>query len=127
MIEYPKKLRIVFLVHAIIAILVGIQHILLPHLPGELAGIELPSPILYRILGAAVLGFGVSSALAVKEKYWENIRILVKMEIIWSILGSIIIGWGIVSQQLPGIEWPNGILLFLFALIFASFRPPKSK
>lgn len=122
---YPKTLRIVFLIHAILAILVGIQHIFLPHLPGDLAGVELPSAILYRILGAAVFGFGVSSALALKEKYWENVRILVIMEIVWSTLGAFIIGWGIFSEQLPSIEWPNAILLLLFAIVFTSLRPPK--
>ncbi len=123
--EYPKALRRVFMIHGIISILVGIQHIILPRLPGDLTGVELPSPFLYRVLGAAVLAFGVSSAMAAKEKYWENIRILLPMEIIWSLLGAVIIGWGIVMEKLPGIEWPNAILLFLFAALFAAFRPPK--
>jgi hypothetical protein len=124
--EYPKALRTVFIIHAIIAILVGIQHIFFPHLPGDLTGVELPAPILYRILGAAVFAFGLSSALAAKAKYWENIRILLPMEIIWSLLGAIIISWGIISKKLPGIEWPNAILLFIFALLFAAFRPLKN-
>ena len=79
---YSRPLKTVFLVHAIVAGLVGIQHMIVPELPGLLAGVELPSPILYRVLGAAVFGFAVSSWMAYREKKRENIRIILWMEII---------------------------------------------
>lgn len=119
--EYPKALQTVFLVHAIISMLVGLQHIFFPQLPGKLTGIELSSPILYRVLGVAVFAFGVSSALAIRERYWDNVKILVTMEILWSLFGAVVIAWGVISDKLPAIEWPNAILLFIFALLFSFF------
>jgi hypothetical protein len=119
--KFPKTLRLIFLVHALIAIIVGIQHMIFPNLPGILTGVTLPAPVLYRILGAAVFSFGVSSWMAYKEKTWVAIRIIVIMEIIWSVLGAVIIAWGILSGKLPWIEWPNAVLLLIFGSLFMFF------
>ncbi len=92
---------------------------IIPELPGDIANITLPSPILYRLVGPAVFGFAFASAMAYGEKKRENVRIDVWMQVTWSLLGAVIIALGIVAQKLPGIEWPNAILLLIFAVAFA--------
>ncbi|HYW94984.1 MAG TPA: hypothetical protein VE870_05310 [Bacteroidales bacterium] len=116
--SYHRSLKVIFLVNAILGGIVGIQHIIIPQLTGNLANVNLPSPILYRLVGAAVFSFAFASGLAYREKKRENVRIVVWMQVSWSFLGAVIIALGILAGKLPSIEWPNAILLFIFAIAF---------
>jgi hypothetical protein len=108
-------------VYAAIAGIVGLQHMIMPQLPGDIAGITLPSPILYRVIGAAVFAFATGAWLASRAHLWENVQIIVIMQIIWSFTTALIIAIGISTGKLPAIEWPNVFLLLIFGVLFSFF------
>jgi hypothetical protein len=114
-------LKIVFILHFIISGAVGLQHLLVPRVWTDMAGIEITETVTWRLIGAALLAFAVSSLLASREVVWERVRILVIMEIIWSFLAVLVIVWGILLEGLPPLEWVNVVLLTIFGGIFSAF------
>jgi hypothetical protein len=119
--EITPGLKNTFLLHAILAGLVGLQHLVAPRVWTDLAGIEIVETVTWRLIGAALLGFAAGSWLAYRETAWQRVRIVVVMEIVWSILGALVLLWGILFEGLPALEWLNAILLGIFALLFTIF------
>ena len=119
--QITSGLKIAFLIHFIIAGLFGLQHLLAPRLWTDLAGIEITETVTWRVIGAALIGFAVSSWLAYREEIWERVRIVVIMEIVWSSLGALVILWGIIFEGLAPLEWLNVIILGCFAVAFTVF------
>ena len=114
-------LKIVFMLHFIIAGAVGLQHLLIPRAWTDVIGIEITETGTWRLIGAALLAFAVSSLLASREIQWERVRILVIMEIIWSFLAALVILWGMKVEGLPPLEWVNVVLLTVFGGMFSFF------
>lgn len=119
--QITAGVKFTFLLHAVIAGLVGLQHLIAPRVWTDLAGIEITETVTWRVIGAALIGFAVSSWLAYKEDAWNRVRILVIMEIVWSTLGALVIIWGILVEGLPPLEWLNVVILAGFAIAFAVF------
>ena len=114
-------LRMTFLVHFVISGLVGLQHLFIPRAWTDLAGMEITETVTWRLIGAALLAFALSSWLAFKQNQWKQIRIVVAMEVVWSALGAAVILWGLLEKGLPALEWVNFVLLTAFFIAFAAF------
>jgi hypothetical protein len=112
-------LRITLLIHFVIAGLVGLQHLLLPRAWTDLAGMEITETVTWRLIGAALFAFALSSWLAYRQNEWQQIRIVVVMEVVWSALGAVVILWGLLAEGLPPLEWVNFALLAAFSVAFA--------
>lgn len=119
--QLPYGLRITFLLHTIIAGLIGLQHLVAPRVWTDLAGMEVTETVTWRVLGAALIGFAVSSWLAYKENVWTRVKIVVVMEFVWSALGALTIVWGIIFEGLAPLEWLNVVILGCFAITFAVY------
>lgn len=117
----PSGLKATFLAHSIISGLVGLQHIVAPRWWTDLTGMEITITVTWRVMGAALIGFAVSSWLAYREESWKRVQIVVIMEIVWSILGALVIAWGIMVEGIPPLEWLNVSLLACFAALFTTF------
>ena len=85
-------LKTTFLVHAIVGILFGLGYLLIPTTVGGWFGVAMTDPA-WRLLGAALLGFGMSSWWAYRAKEWAQVEIVVLMEIVWTVLGTIATVW----------------------------------
>jgi hypothetical protein len=118
--KITSGLKTTFLIHAIISGLVGLQHLIAPRIWTDLAGMQIAETVTWRLIGAALLGFALSSWLAYRAGTWSRVRIVVLMEILWSTLGALVIAWGIIFEGLPPLEWVNVALLVAFALAFAA-------
>lgn len=114
----PAGLRTTFLVHALVAGLVGVQHLLVPRLWTDLAGITIAETVTWRVIGAALVAFAVSSWLAAGEASWARVRTLVVMEVVWSLVAAATITWGILFEGLAPLEWLNVATLAAFAVAF---------
>jgi hypothetical protein len=114
-------LKTTFLAHFIIAFAFGLIYLLIPELWGSWIGWPVTDPPIYRLLGAAVLAFGASSWLAYREPAWEKVKIVVQMELVWTILGALVILWGLVFAGLPAFGWLNAVILAGFAVAFGTF------
>jgi len=117
----PVGLKVTFLLHGIISGLVGIQHVLFPKVWTDLAGMEISETVTWRLIGAALVAFSISSFLAYREVIWEKVRILIIMESVWSFFGGLVIIWGILYEGLAMLEWLNVIVLAYFAFVFTYF------
>lgn len=114
-------LRRTFLAHFIVAGLFGAQHLIAPRVWTDLAGIEISETVTWRLIGAALVAFAVSSWMAYRTRAWTKVKILVAMEIVWCVLGAAVIVWGIMVEGLPPLEWLNVGLLVAFGIAFSVF------
>jgi hypothetical protein len=119
--QISSGLKTTFLIHFVVAGIFGLVLLLVPRMWGNLAGLEIVKTAIYRLVGAALLGFAASSWLAYKETVWERVRIVVQMEIVGSALGALVILWGLAFEGLPPLEWMNVVILAGFAIAFAFF------
>jgi uncharacterized protein YjeT (DUF2065 family) len=119
--QIPSGLKTTFLVHFIVALIFGLIYLLIPEVWGNLIKWPTQEPAVYRLVGAAILGFGTSSWLAYKETAWEKVKIVVQMEIVWTILGTLVMLWGLIFAGLPAIGWVNAVILGAFAVAFGVF------
>jgi hypothetical protein len=121
--QVSTGLKTTFLVHFIVALIFGLIYLLIPEMWGNLISWPVTEPPIYRLLGAAILGFGTSSWLAYKETAWEKVRIVVQMEIAWTILGALVVLWGLIFAGLPAFGWVNAVILAGFAAAFSILYP----
>lgn len=118
--HFSSGLKTTFLVHAIFGLITGLVFLLIPQAWNAL-GANVQEPEIYRVVGAAILGFAASSWWAYKETAWEKVKIIVKMEIFWTALGALVILFGLLFAGLPAIEWLFAIVLAGFAVAFYYF------
>jgi hypothetical protein len=119
--QISKGLKYTFLVHGILGLIFGLGDLLFPNLLERLYGSPVLDPGLYRVLGAAILAFTASSWLAYMEKAWERVKIVVQMEMVWTILATVVILWLVFMGGRPMVELGNAIVLGGFAAAFSFF------
>ena len=119
--QSSKGLKNLFLFHFIVAIVFGLTYLLIPETFASIVQWPLRETFPYRLLGAALMGFGVSSWLAFKNQIWESVKIVVVMEIVWCGLGTLVMLWGMFTQGLPAIGWLNTLLMAFFTVTFGYY------
>ena len=62
-----------------------------------------------------------SSWLAYREAAWEKVKIVVQMEIVWTLLGTLVALWGLIFAGFPKVDWLNALVLGGFAAAFTYF------
>jgi len=110
-----------FLAHSIVGAIFGFVLLLVPDVLGTMSGQPIIESIAYRWVGAAVLAFSVSSWLSYKQKLWDKVKIVVQMEIVWTTLFVVVAVYGILSGELPAMDWINVIIVGGFGITFAIF------
>ena len=119
--KISNGLKYTFIFHFIVAIVFGLTYLLIPDTWATIVQWPLRETFPYRLLGAALLGFGVSSWLAFKNQLWESVKIVVIMEIVWCGLGTLVMLWVMFTQELPAIGWLNTVLMVFFTVTFGFF------
>ena len=122
-------LKTTFLVHAIIAVLFGLGYLLIPATVGAWYGFSATDPAVWevwRVLGAALIGFAMASWWGYRASDWSQVAIVVQMEIVWTVLGALATIWALVAGLFPVMGWVNVVLLVIFAVAFGYFYSRKS-
>ena len=119
--KISQGLKTTFLVHFIAALLFGLSFLFMPVLVGSWYGLNVQEPDTYRLLGAAMLGFAVSSWFAYRATDWESVRIVVVMELVWTILGTLVLLYALLFASFPALGWLNAVILGAFAIAFGRF------
>jgi hypothetical protein len=122
-----KGIKVTFLIHFIVGLIMGIVFLLFPIEFGTLMGLSIGEPEMWRLLGAAVTGFAISSIFAAREKEWVKVKILVEAEIIWTILGTIVLGYWLLFASGPVLGWLFFVLFTAFAVAFIFFYYQQEK
>jgi len=116
-----QGLKTTFLVHFIVALLFGLGFLLIPVAIGNIYGLAVQEPDIYRLLGAAMVGFAASSWFAYQATSWESVRIVVVMELVWTTLGTLVMLYALLLAGFPALGWINAIILAAFAIAFGRF------
>jgi signal transduction histidine kinase len=119
--QIPYGLKITFLVHFVVAVVFGAGFLLIPEMLTGMLGARAMEPSTFRLVGAAMLAFAASSWLAYRQPVWEKVKIVVQIEIVWTVLGVLATLWGLIFEGLPAADWMNVVILGAFAVAFAAF------
>jgi hypothetical protein len=68
-----------------------------------------------------MLGFAVSSWLSYQATGWESVRIVVVMELVWTVLGTLVMLYALLLAGFPMLGWLNAVILAAFAIAFGRF------
>lgn len=63
--------------------------------------------------------------MAYKATDWESVKIVIQMEIVWTVLGSLVTLWALLFAGLPVFGWVNAVTLAAFAVAFGFFYSQK--
>lgn len=117
--EIPRGLKITFLAHFVVALIFGLAFLLLPGQTGGLYRMQVPQPDIYRLLGAALLGYAASSWLGYQASTWESVRIVVFMEMLWTLLGTLVMLYALIFSRFPALGWVNAVIFAAFCVAFS--------
>ena len=123
--KIPAGLKTLFLVHFVVALFFGLVDLLFPEAFYQMFGVTITDPQPYRMIGAAVLAFGAGSWWAYKAAEWDKVKIVVQMELVWTILASLLLLIGLLFLGRPAAEWLNFVIMAGFAAFFAYFYSKK--
>ena len=125
--KISSGLRTLFLVHFIIGIVFGLIFLLIPVVYGNVVNWEVQDPGAFRLIGAAMLSFSVTSLLCYRNPVWDKVKITVVMEIVWPALGTLATVWALLFEGFPPIAWLNVVLLALFFIFFVIFYSRENR
>lgn len=117
----PGGLKTTFLVHIVVGAIFGIGMLFYPRI-WELAGVNVAEPTMYRLVGGAVLAFTASSWWGYLANTREQVRIIVKTELVWTILATLVMLLGILFEGFTAIGWLNVVIMTGFAIAFGVFN-----
>ena len=117
-------LKVVFLVHVAVVLVFGLGYLLIPEQVGSIYGLKTEPPItdISRLLGAAMLGWALSSWMAWRALDRETVRIVVAAETVWTALGALVMLYSLLFNGFPALGWLNFVLLAAFSLVFAWYN-----
>ena len=120
----PNGLKMTFLVHFEVALVFGLGYLLLPGQVGSIYGLRAEPPIndISRLLGAAMLGWALSSWMAFRALDRETVRIVVAAETVWTALGALVTLYSLLFNGFPALGWLNFLLFAAFSLVFAWYN-----
>jgi hypothetical protein len=124
-----KGLKITFLIHAIVALVFGIVLYLQPGLWATLVNWTPFDFNMTRIYGAALLALAVGSWFGYRATRWEEVRILVLMEISLTVLSTVGGLWGLLFRNAPAFAWVSVVIWAAFAVAWIYFylkRPAQT-
>ncbi len=116
--ELSKLSKYIFLFHFFVALVFGVIWFAAPEFWNTLTG--WPSEIASgRIVGMATIMLAIGCLFGYRATSWEQVEILVIMELIFNILGAIGMVWNIIAiPTLPVVAWLLIGLMGLFAVLF---------
>jgi hypothetical protein len=95
--------RLVY-VTAVIDLVIGILFFFGPELPFVLWPSDIP-PLLFRFIGAIVLGNGFGAALAARQATWEGARVIFTVALIYGVAVFLGLLYNLLFKGAPSIFW----------------------
>lgn len=116
--KIASGLKTLFLVHFVVGLFFGLVYLLIPAAWGTLVGWPVTDTTALRLAGAAMIGFAAGSWFAYNASSWDQVKIVVQMELVWPTLGALALLWGLLFEHLPASAWLNFLILAAFAVAF---------
>jgi len=117
--ELLKGLKIVFLVHFVVGLILGILFLFIPKIYCDLVGAVMTDHGVLRLIGAASLALSGSSFLAYNSKDWEKAKLLVLTDLIWLVSAIVGLSWWLIEGGPILAWWVFGMfIVFLVAFVY---------
>ena len=116
-----QGLRTTFLLHALVALAFGLVMYLAPVWFGAIIQWTPLDPLMTSFMGAALLALGVSSAFGYRAAHWEDVRILVIAEAVFTVTGTVTALYYLIFVGAPLFAWVPTLLWGLFAVAWIVF------
>jgi hypothetical protein len=119
-------LKVTFLAGSFAAGIFGLIYVLVPEAFQIFIGVPIKQPTettAFREFGVAFLAVAYCSWLAYKATVVDEVKIAVKMVIVWMLLGALVMLWCLLSSELPAIYWLYFVLFAGFATANIIFYP----
>ncbi len=111
-----QALRTTFLLHAFVALAFGLVMYLVPVWFATIIQWTPVDPLMTSFVGAALLALGVSSLLGYRAAHWEDVRILVIAEAVFTVTGTVTALYYLLFVGAPLFAWVPAVLWGLFAV-----------
>jgi hypothetical protein len=121
MTKISSGLRLLFLVHFVLALIFGLLYLFIPALFLGWFGVPVQDALPYRIIGAAILAFAAGSWYCYMNPEWERVKIVVIAEIAWTVLNVLVNLYALIFAAAPVATWINVVLMAGFAAAFIYF------
>jgi hypothetical protein len=116
-----QGLKSTFLIHAIVALVFGIVLYVIPGTLLDLVGWKAFDGNMTRAFAAALLALAVSSWFGYRAARWEEVRIVVQMEIAFTVLGAVAGLYGFFVKGAPVLIWVAIVIWVAFAAAWIYF------
>jgi hypothetical protein len=116
-----RGLKTTFLVHAIVTFAFGVVLYLIPDMWAALVNWVPYDPTVTRIYAATLLAICVSSWLGYRATRWDEVRIVVQMEIVLTVLSGIISLYSALFAGAPLFIWVTVVIFVGFAVAWIYF------
>lgn len=116
-----KGLKTTFLIHVFVALAFGIVMYLLPATWAELVNWTPLDENMTRLFGAALIAIGGSSWLAYRATKWDEVRIILVLEIVFTVLGALGSLYGALALSAPAFIWVAFAVFAVFGFLFSYF------
>ena len=116
-----RGLKITFLVHAFVGLVFGLVLSLVPATWATLANWIPFDATVTRLYGTVLLGLCVSSWLGYRATRWDEVRIVVQMEIVLTVLGGLIGLYSALFAGAPPFIWVSIVIYLGFAIAWIYF------
>ena len=116
-----RGLKITFLAHAIVGLAFGLVLCLIPSTWATLANWVPFDATVTRLYATTLLGLCVSSWLGYRATRWDEVRIVVQMEIVLTVLGGLIGLYSALFAGAPLFIWVSTVIYLGFAAAWIYF------
>ena len=116
-----RGLKTTFLIHAIVALVFGIVLYVIPGTFLGLVGWKAFDGNMSRAFAAALLALAVSSWFGYRAARWEEVRIVVQMETVFTVLGAVAGLYGFFVKSAPAFIWVSIVIWAAFAAAWIYF------
>lgn len=111
-------LKTLFLVHAVVGLVFGLGYLVIPATLAGWFNMPLTDEPYLRLIGAAILGFSATSLVGYLSRHWDEVRIAVQGEFVWTGLAALLSVWFVLDGTWPVAGW---LIFGLMALFFLGF------
>jgi len=116
-----QGLKITFLIHAVVALVFGIAMYLIPGTWATLVNWVPFDSAMTRIYGAALLALAVSSWFGYRATRWEEVRIVMQMQIALPVLSALGGLYEALFAGAPSFVWVAIAIFVVFAVAWIYF------